>query len=93
MRRKTAQGLSINTIIILALALIVLVVLSALFINRTSIFSKQTEDCELNNGFCANECSEYYAKAVFKCPKELPSCCLKVLEAPKAEIVERELGK
>ncbi|MBS3139381.1 hypothetical protein J4479_00075 [Candidatus Woesearchaeota archaeon] len=41
MRSKKGQGLSLNVIIIAALALIVLVVLAAIFIQQTGIFTSK----------------------------------------------------
>ena len=53
---KKAQGLSVNTIIIAAIALIVLVVLIAVFTGRFGIFSKSLGSCETNGGQCLPEC-------------------------------------
>lgn len=49
---KKAQGISINTIIIAALALLVLVVLSVIFLGRTGIFAKESASCLTNGGSC-----------------------------------------
>ncbi|MBI2653560.1 hypothetical protein HYX02_01990 [Candidatus Woesearchaeota archaeon] len=45
MRKKRAQGISINAIIIAALALVVLVVLFAVFTGRFGIFSRSLNEC------------------------------------------------
>jgi len=50
---KKAQGLSVNTIIIAAIALIVLVVLIAVFTGRFGIFSKSLNECPGNR--CMSE--------------------------------------
>ena len=60
MRRK-AQGLSINVIIIAAIALIILVVLIAIFTGRIGGFSKGIDDatkttCDAQNGRCLPTC-------------------------------------
>ena len=60
---KKAQGLSINTIIIAAIALVVLVVLIAIFTGRLGMFSKGLGDvgkCQNLGGTClnANSCTE-----------------------------------
>ena len=44
-RTKKAQGLSINTIIIVALALVVLVALISIFTNKAGWFSRETMNC------------------------------------------------
>ncbi|MBS3102041.1 hypothetical protein J4458_01175 [Candidatus Woesearchaeota archaeon] len=52
---KRGQSISINTIIVAAIALIVLVVLIAIFTGRLGIFSKgiaQTGTCESLGGTC-----------------------------------------
>lgn len=50
---KKAQGLSINTIIIAAIALLVLVVLSVVFTGRMGFWTKETSNCEPGVGRCA----------------------------------------
>jgi hypothetical protein len=49
---KKAQGISINTIIIAAIALIVLVVLVAIFTGRLGGFSLGVANCEDKGGTC-----------------------------------------
>ena len=49
---KKAQGLSMNVIIVAALALIVLVVLSVIFMSRAGIFAQSTGECITNGGTC-----------------------------------------
>ena len=49
---KKSQGLSVKTIIISALALLVLVVLSIGFIEKTGEFVVETEDCTTQVGVC-----------------------------------------
>jgi hypothetical protein len=45
MRNKRAQGISINTIIIAAIALLVLVIVSVIFMGRMGWFAKNSNDC------------------------------------------------
>lgn len=52
--KKKAQGLSMNVIIIAALALIVLIVLVVIFTGRAKIFSKTTSD--QTSKFTGNNC-------------------------------------
>ncbi len=55
---KKAQGISMNVIIIAAIALIVLVILSMIFIGRMGSFGKASEDCKKLGGTCnAEQCS------------------------------------
>lgn len=50
---KKAQGLSLNTIIIAAIVLIVLIVLWAIFTGRMGGFTEEVARCK---GTCRNEC-------------------------------------
>jgi hypothetical protein len=50
------QGISINVIIIAALALLVLVVLAVIFVNRTDIFVKNTEGVKFCTETLGGEC-------------------------------------
>tara|TARA_Y100000310_G_C19957045_1_gene479523 strand:- start:142 stop:402 length:261 start_codon:yes stop_codon:yes gene_type:complete len=54
MKPKKAQGLSLNTIIIAAVALIVLVVLVMIFTGRMGGFSTGVSRCENQGGRCLN---------------------------------------
>ncbi len=49
---KKGQGISINVIIIAAIALLVLVVLSVIFLGRFDVFSRATKDCQGQGGTC-----------------------------------------
>jgi len=49
-----AQGISINVIIIAAIALLVLVVLSVIFMGRLGQFATKTAECENKGGKCAD---------------------------------------
>ena len=44
---KKGQGISINVVIVAAIALLVLVVLSVIFMGRLNIFNKDTSSCEV----------------------------------------------
>jgi hypothetical protein len=50
--QKKGQGLSMNVIIITALALLVLVILMTIFMGRMSSSSKDIKTCESNGGQC-----------------------------------------
>ena len=79
-KNRKSQGLSVNVIIIAALALIVLVVLTVIFTGRIKIFSQTLEDCESKQGNCKVSCGPDETKITnAKCSKEKPVCCIKVL--------------
>ncbi|MBW2977590.1 hypothetical protein KY331_01975 [Candidatus Woesearchaeota archaeon] len=51
---KKAQGISINVIIIAAIALLVLVVLAVIFTGRLGRFGASVGECENKGGKCAD---------------------------------------
>lgn len=57
---RKAQGISLNTIIIAAIALLVLVVLSFLLLSRTNNFAETVADCKSANGevVMESECNQ-----------------------------------
>lgn len=79
---KKAQGLSINVIIVAAIALIVLVILGVIFMGRMGLFAGQSADCEANGGNCrVGECEpEERLSTGFVCEKtaqeEDQVCCV-----------------
>ena len=82
---KKGQGISINVIIVAAIALLVLVVLSVIFIGRVDIFSRRSNECGSfgSNTLCADSCGEGDAvdfatpHPTFTCSTEGQRCCLK----------------
>ena len=58
MRKNKAQSISINTIIIAAIAIAVLVVTFIIFTKQTGITTKNLQSCELRGGECANKVSK-----------------------------------
>ena len=83
---KKAQGISINVIIIAAIALLVLVVLSVIFMGRMGNFSGSTKECMLQGGACtAGNCGEDPVAdyptpyGLWECTGEAKgqSCCIK----------------
>ena len=62
---KKSQGMPINVIIIAVLALIVLVVLTAIFTGRVKIFSETLQSCAAKQGKCEN-----YDGTFPKCPSQ-----------------------
>jgi hypothetical protein len=49
---KRGQGISINVVIVAAVALLVLVVLSVIFLGRFQIFGAKSVDCVQQGGQC-----------------------------------------
>ncbi len=83
---KKGQGLSLTTIVVAAIALLVLVILSVIFIGRMGGFAGQVSECENKGGICRSidtGClsgeTEYTA---WNCPTEegeVPEvCCVAV---------------
>jgi hypothetical protein len=52
MHNKKGQGLSLNMIIVAALALIVLLIISLIFVSRANLFNRETNSCVSNSGVC-----------------------------------------
>ncbi len=81
---KRAQELSITTIVIAALAVLVLVVLAVVFAGRVGVFAKEvTVNCVSQGGLCRTSCdqteSQIYKTKENKglvCPDENPKCCM-----------------
>jgi len=82
---KKAQGISLTVVVIAALALLVLVILSVVFIGRMGGWGVDVNDCENKGGKCAATCGEGDAAAYptpyisWSCPKEGSTdqtCCI-----------------
>ena len=52
---KKGQGISINTIVIAAVAVLVLIVLAAILISQSGAFSRTLQRCDEIGGRCADE--------------------------------------
>mgnify|MGYP001615334131 CR=1 FL=1 len=82
MRGRKAQGMSINTIILIVLALIVLAVLIYMIANKTTLFGKAAEGCESRQGSCVtnkDDCAGPTIEAT-TCPSQSFCCIGKVKE-------------
>ena len=86
---RKAEGLSLNIIVIAAIALLVLVVLSVVFIGKTGVFVKESDDCQNKGGRCADpgvscgmvgtNVEDYKTPySAWKCPNEGETCCIGV---------------
>ena len=67
---KKGQGISINTIIIAAIGLAVLIVLFAIFTGRLGIFSKGVQDTDT----CAQKCSSLNMNPGSHPSQDIKSC-------------------
>ncbi|MBU0756462.1 MAG: hypothetical protein KKF44_00215 [Nanoarchaeota archaeon] len=87
---KKAQGLSVNTIIVAALALLVLVVIALIFTGKIQLFTSSSDECTNNGGICVTDeidletgqlkyCSGSYDKVEsgFDCSEDFV-CCRKL---------------
>lgn len=82
-KNKKSQGMPINVIIIAALALVVLVVLLAIFTGRIKIFSENLQSCAAKQGECelGSKCPSNKALITnTDCPKD-KVCCVTVFGA------------
>ena len=77
---KKAQGISLNVIIIAAIALLVLVILSVIFMGRMGTFGREASDCENKGGKCLSECDDDYPTryTAWTCPAEEDVCCIAI---------------
>ncbi len=85
---KKAQGISLNVIIIAAIALLVLVILSVIFMGRMGTFSDKSQDCTSQGGQCFTQSATAVERGnynvpytAYKCPDKegtAQSCYLKV---------------
>jgi len=79
MNKKSVE-LTFNTIVIIALALLVLVVLSIIFMNRAGVFNKSINPtCEERGGTCIgnNEnCPPDKMTIYAKCGNKIQKCCV-----------------
>ena len=86
MLNNKAQGISMNVIIIAAIALIVLIILVSIFSGRMGLFNRdlteQTKNtCEQRGGICADSCQPGYVQSFgATCPNPGEICCIKVQE-------------
>ena len=73
---KKAQGLTMNVVIIAALALLVLIILSVFMASKFQFFGATVKDCDTNRGVCKATCDSDEAKLYqTNCP-EGEICCI-----------------
>jgi hypothetical protein len=76
---KNAE-LSINTIVVASIALLVLVVLSVILIQKMGWFNDNTTSCTAQGGVCVEACEEGYSQnAALSCGKQTGlTCCMRM---------------
>ena len=78
---KKAQGLSLNTIIIAALVIMVLVILALVFTGQIGGFSEDTDGCNAKGGQCReDDCLDNEQPSLFggTCPEGFQCCMPKI---------------
>ena len=77
---KKAQGLSINTIVVSAIAVVILVVLILVFTGKIGLFNKNVSACAQNGGHCTTDasCGDNARNVNYQCPDDNQICCMSV---------------
>ena len=83
---KKAQGISIEVIIIVAIALLVLVILAVIFVGKLGVFGVKVGECTNKGGKCTvNACgaagtdaADYPTPIDWACTAAGEHCCIKV---------------
>lgn len=76
---KKAQGISLNVVVIAAIALLVLIVLAVIFMVRLGIFSGTSAECAGQGGKCLSSCNQAPYTAPYsaaKCSDSTKICCV-----------------
>jgi type II secretory pathway component PulK len=78
---RKAQGISINVLIVVVLALLVIAILASIMINKLGVFSRDTGECSQRGGQCAVECGVGDAAATpirvsASCAEPGTVCCI-----------------
>lgn len=68
---KKGQGIALNVIIVAAIALLVLVILSVIFLGRIGTFGEKSSSCEDQGGICVvDSCPTGYTTfGALSCPE------------------------
>lgn len=79
---KKAEGLALNTIVIAAIALIVLLIVIGVIYgtgNKVLPFFNKQSDCVGSDKVCQKEADSCDGAKIYglKCPSESPVCCVK----------------
>jgi len=91
MHNKKSQGISMNTIIIAAIALLVLVILAVIFTQRMGWWSRSSQDCDKFDGDCSKTTCDtgYIEHPTAVCDKQeygaKAKCCVLLSVAEKGK--------
>lgn len=78
---KIKKGdITIETVVLVALALIFLVVVAFVMTGRIALFSKTLSDCENKEGICTPAGGCYGTESGFSCADTSQICCLNTCE-------------
>lgn len=77
-KKRDAQGLSIQVIILIAIGLIVLVILIAIFSNETGKTVGTLGSCLSRGGTCQSECGDGREVPEIECKEPLEVCCITI---------------
>ncbi len=80
LRKKKKGDLTIQVVVLAALALIFLIVVVFVMTGKIQLFSKGLGDCENKGGQCLPEGSCYGTESSFTCQEETDVCCLSTCE-------------
>lgn len=77
---KNAQSMSLNTIVIAALVVLVLVILAAIFMGRMGAFTGELGDCkgECVDGGFSGDCPEGMTQIQGSCSDDRDVCCVDI---------------
>ena len=79
--KKNKKGdMTIQVVVMAALALIFLVVVAFVMTGKITLFSKHLGDCENKDGRCVSEGNCYGTESSFTCPEKTDVCCLNTCE-------------
>jgi hypothetical protein len=80
---RKAQSLSMTTIIVAALAVLVLIILALILTGKMRIFGTATGSCENQGGDCEAGCEPNERPLMgTNCPEAKPMCCIDIWESP-----------
>ena len=83
MKSKKGQGLPMNTIVIAAIVLVVMVVLILIFTGRMGGFTQDIQQCTAKGGECVTTGCTQGNIIEGKCSEAGEVCCVKILEIAK----------
>lgn len=86
--RKRGQGISLTMIVLAAIALIILLVMIAIFSGKAKLITSNLESCEAKGGECSpkeKSCADHFNNPSygpllgFTCTNKEEKCCIKTM--------------